>query len=87
MCARSACVVVDEVSEENFLAAVREKGKYFEKQLKKLVSTFPIAKEVRGKGLMLGFEVPEKQKKLLRRCSKRSFVNACNDDVVRFLPL
>ena len=87
VCARSACVVVDEVSEENFLAAVREKGKYFEKQLKKLVSTFPIAKEVRGKGLMLGFEVPGKAKKVAEEMLKEGvLVNACNDDVVRFLP-
>jgi len=87
VCARAACVVVDEVSHKDFLLAVREKGQYFEEQLKKLASTFPGVAEVRGKGLMLGMEVPGKAKKVAEEMLKEGvLVNACNDDVVRFLP-
>ncbi|HXL02061.1 MAG TPA: aspartate aminotransferase family protein [Candidatus Atribacteria bacterium] len=87
VCSRAACVVVDEVSKESFLSTVREKGKYFEEQLKKLASIFPMVKEVRGRGLMLGFEVPGKAKKITEEMLKEGvLVNACNDDTVRFLP-
>ncbi len=87
VCSRAACVVVDEVSKESFLSTVREKGEYFEEQLKKLASIFPMVKEVRGRGLMLGFEVPGKAKKITEEMLKEGvLVNACNDDTVRFLP-
>ena len=87
VCSRAACVVVDEVSKESFLSTVREKGEYFEEQLKKLASIFPMVKEVRGRGLMLGFEVPGKAKKITEEMLKEGvLVNDCNDDTVRFLP-
>ncbi|MBP9015947.1 MAG: aspartate aminotransferase family protein [Candidatus Atribacteria bacterium] len=87
ICARAACVVVDEVSQESFLSAVREKGEYFKEQLEKLASIFSEVAEVRGKGLMLGIEVPGKAKKVVEEMLKEGvLVNACNDDTVRFLP-
>jgi acetylornithine/N-succinyldiaminopimelate aminotransferase len=88
VCARSACVVVDTVSEEAFLEAVRKKGEFFLQELQRLREDFPgLVKEVRGIGLMLGLEIPGKAKLLAQTMfAHRVLINACNDDTVRFLP-
>lgn len=86
--ARSACVVVDTVSQEAFLQSVRQKGEMLKERLEDLRSSFPEkVREVRGLGLMWGLEVPGKAKELAQKMfARKVLVNACNEDTVRFLP-
>ncbi|SHK23004.1 class-III pyridoxal-phosphate-dependent aminotransferase [Paramaledivibacter caminithermalis] len=57
------CAVVKEVikviGQENLVIRSKELGKWFLKELEKLVSKYGIIKEVRGRGLMLGIEFKE----------------------------
>ncbi|MEN3183838.1 MAG: aspartate aminotransferase family protein [Atribacterota bacterium] len=86
--ARSACVVVDTVSQEEFLRAVRKKGELLKERLESIRLSFPEkVREVRGLGLMWGLEVPKRAKEVAERMFMRKvLVNACNEDTVRFLP-
>jgi predicted acetylornithine/succinylornithine family transaminase len=88
VCARSACVVCDEVSKESFLKKVGEKGDYLKKELEGLQKKYPgLIKEVRGVGLMWGIEIPGRAKEAAQKLfESKVLVNACNDDVVRLLP-
>jgi len=88
LCARSACVVCDEVSKEPFLRGVSEKGNYLKEKLEDLQRKHPdLVKDVRGIGLMWGVEIPGRAKEVAQGLfENRVLVNACNDDVVRFLP-
>jgi len=46
-----------------------------------------LVKDVRGIGLMWGVEIPGRAKEVAQGLfENRVLVNACNDDVVRFLP-
>lgn len=86
--ARSACVIVDTVSQEGFLGSVRKKGEFLKECLESLRSSFPgKVKEVRGLGLMWGLEVPKRAKEVAEKMFMRKvLVNACNEDVLRLLP-
>lgn len=86
--ARSACVVVDTVSQEEFLRAVRRKGELLRERLESMQRSFPEkVKEVRGLGLMWGLEVPKRAKEVAEKMfARKVLVNACNEDTVRFLP-
>lgn len=88
ICARSACVVVDTVSDGDFLKAVQRKGDLFAKYLRDLQQEFPnTVSDIRGVGLMMGLETPGRAKTLAQKMFERKvLVNACNDDTVRFLP-
>lgn len=88
ICARSACVVVDKISEEEFLAEVREKGNYLGERLKQLAKQFSsLITEVRGLGLMWGIDLPSHARWLSQKLGeKRILVNAVSDHTVRFLP-
>ncbi|MCS7242850.1 MAG: aspartate aminotransferase family protein [Candidatus Caldatribacterium sp.] len=86
--ARSACVVVDTVSQDEFLRSVRRKGELLKKRLQSIQSSFPEkVKEVRGLGLMWGLEVPKRAKEVAKEMfARKVLVNACNEDTIRFLP-
>lgn len=86
--ARSACVVLDTLAEESFLASVRKKGILFQRELASLCTTFrEKVREVRGVGLMWGVEIPGRAKEVaLRMFERKVLVNACNEDTIRFLP-
>lgn len=54
-----ASYVWDMISNETFLASVKEKSAYLIAKLEELVSQYGFIKEVRGKGLLLGLEIDE----------------------------
>ncbi|MCF8113272.1 MAG: acetylornithine transaminase [Desulfotignum sp.] len=75
------------ISDLRFLAQVKEKGRYFKKQLKGLQARHPRIKDVRGKGLLLGMEIDDGAGVLVENCFKKGFiVNAIQDKVIRFAP-
>ena len=52
-----AQVVLNRVSNPEFLSDVREKGAYLETRLRAMAQEVPMVREVRGKGLMWGLEI------------------------------
>lgn len=54
--AASAIAAIQVIYEADLFTSAREKGEYFLKGLQKLKERFPLLKEVRGRGLLLGIE-------------------------------
>jgi 4-aminobutyrate aminotransferase len=55
--ASAALAVLDYIEKEGLCARAAELGSYLRSRLDSLASVFPVIKEVRGKGLMLGAEI------------------------------
>ena len=78
-----ALEVVSRVADEAFLEQVREKGEYFKAQLLKL----PNVVFVRGRGLMLGIKVKNRDAHdVLSACAKAGLLILTAKELVRFLP-
>jgi putrescine aminotransferase len=56
MACAAALTAIQVIYEENLVEQAREKGAYFLARLKELQERFPLLKEVRGRGLMIGLE-------------------------------
>lgn len=82
----AAKVVLSEVSTEEFLASVKEKGEYLKKEIMTIGS--PNVKEVRGMGLMLGIVVePEKRAEMVSALmDKGILVLTAGKEAIRLLP-
>ncbi|MBQ1616314.1 MAG: aspartate aminotransferase family protein [Ruminococcus sp.] len=74
--------VLDTVADENFLAAVREKGDYLEKKLREL----PDVKNVRRMGLMVGIEIEGDAHDIAAKCVQNGLLIITAKDVLRMLP-
>lgn len=81
----AAKVVLQRVSQPEFLTHVREVGEYLKDRLLEINS--PLIKEVRGKGLMVGLEITVDASKVVEAGYKRGLimVNA-GPNVIRFVP-
>ena len=79
----AARVVVRRVSEPDFLQSVAEKGAYFREKLEAM----PQVECVRGRGLMLGVKLKEKDAHdVLVQCAKAGLLILTAKELVRFLP-
>ena len=79
----AARVVVRRVSEPDFLQSVAEKGAYFREKLEAM----PQVEYVRGRGLMLGVKLKEKDANdVLVQCAKAGLLILTAKELVRFLP-
>ena len=79
----AARVVVRRVSEPDFLQSVAEKGAYFREKLEAM----PQVEYVRGRGLMLGVKLKEKDAHdVLVQCTKAGLLILTAKELVRFLP-
>ena len=79
------------ISEQGFLASVREKSAYFMKQLNGLKEKHQKVVDVRGRGLLLGMELDISKGKTateyVSECFKKGFIiNAIQDKILRFAP-
>ncbi|MFH0793732.1 MAG: acetylornithine transaminase [bacterium] len=62
-------------------------GKYFRKCLKKLAAQFPIIKEVRGMGLMIGVELNQPGGDIVKACTRKGLlINCTRNTVLRIMP-
>jgi 2,2-dialkylglycine decarboxylase (pyruvate) len=55
--AAAVCAVIDIVREEGLLECARESGEYFMARLRDLAARQPVLANVRGQGLMIGFDL------------------------------
>lgn len=69
------------------LPSIRQRGSYFQMKLMDLQKKYPIIKEVRGEGLMVGVELTQPCKHLVGEAMNAGLLMNCTHDVVlRFLP-
>jgi len=85
--AAAAKAAVGLLSDEQFLAEVRAKGEYLQKQLVQFQTKFAVIKEVRGLGLMWGLELNQEGAPVVAACRDRGLlVNCTQGNVIRLLP-
>lgn len=80
----AALGVLEVIERENLLTAAKEKGEYLMNELKKIGEL----KNVRGMGLMIGFDVPEEIKDLRKNLLQKHhiFTGEAKPNVIRLLP-
>ncbi len=82
-----AQVVLDRVSDPDFLAGVREKGQHLARRLSALVEANPLAREARGMGLMWGVECQTEAAPIIAAGYRHGIlVGSAGPNVVRLLP-
>jgi acetylornithine aminotransferase len=85
--AAAARAALEILSDPDFLASVREKGEYLREQLRQIQSRFPAIQEVRGVGLMWGFDLNTEGAPVVAACRERGLlVNCTQNTVIRLLP-
>ncbi len=80
----AALAVLEVMEKENLMQNAESIGNYLMDELKKL----PYLKNVRGKGLMIGFDVPEELKDLKKNLlfNQHIFTGEAKPNVIRLLP-
>ena len=83
-----ACASVDFILNENLSGASAQKGVYFMEKLSNLADTFPLIKEVRGKGLMIACEFTQPVAAQIRSqlFDSGCLVGLVGDSIIRILP-
>ncbi len=75
------------LSSEKMGIEVKEKSDYFYKKLVELKNKYPLIKDVRGKGFMLGIDVGDYAKLIVGFAfEKQVLLNVTNQTVIRLLP-
>jgi len=80
----AAIAVLEVIAEENLMQHAEEVGNYLMEEIEKITEL----KNVRGKGLMIGFDVPEELKNLKKNLLQKHkiFTGEAKPDVIRLLP-
>jgi acetylornithine/N-succinyldiaminopimelate aminotransferase len=80
----AALAVLEVIQQENLIANAAETGAYLMSELRKI----PQLQRVRGKGLMIGFDVPEQLKDLRKNLlwHQRIFTGEAKPNTIRLLP-
>lgn len=80
----AALAVLEVMEEENLIANAKENGDYLINKLKSIEAL----KNVRGRGLMIGFDVPEELKDLKKKLlfNFKIFTGEAKPNVIRLLP-
>jgi acetylornithine/N-succinyldiaminopimelate aminotransferase len=75
------------IQEENLLENCRKIGAYFTKKLNTLKAKYGFIRDIRGRGLMIAFEIDFEGKEIVELCAKKGFIiNCVQEKVLRFLP-
>lgn len=80
----AALAVLEVIESENLMHHAKEIGDYIQSELKKITEL----KNVRGKGLMIGFDVPDELKDLRKNLlfNQHIFTGEAKPNVIRLLP-
>lgn len=83
----AAFATVSVIEEEHLVEHGRKVGAYFAAGLERLGEYFPRLGRVRGRGLLLGLELPVEGAPAVDACRQRGFlINCIKGSVLRFLP-
>ena len=65
----------------------RAAGAYFREQLLALKDRYPVIKDVRGRGLLLGMKLKIDGGPIVKQCMQNGFlINCIQDRILRFIP-
>lgn len=80
----AALAVLEVIEQDNLMHQALETGDYLMEELKKL----PVIKEVRGRGLMIGIDLPEELKEIKKNLlfKHKIFTGESKPNVIRLLP-
>ncbi len=79
--------VMQEVSKENFLEGVKEKGEYFKGKFAQKTEGIDFEYEIRGEGLLLGIDIGKSPSELVNQCIKNGLlIIGAGDTVLRVIP-
>jgi len=83
----AANAVLDVMTSAGFLDGVAERGEYLGRQLKKLASEIPGAKEVRGRGMLWGIEIEGEAAPYVKKALENGLlIGVAGPNVLRFAP-
>ena len=86
VCAASLAVF-ETIRKEKLLSHIQQMGEVLVKGLEKLKAEFPIIREIRGKGLMVGVELTQPGKKIVETCYEKGLlINCTQEKVLRIFP-
>jgi predicted acetylornithine/succinylornithine family transaminase len=84
---KAALGVFSAIKTDHMLKNTKILGKYIVDELNKLKTEFPVIKEVRGCGLMIGIELTVSGKPVYEDCFKNGLIINCTQgNVLRFMP-
>lgn len=84
---RAALGVFKAIQKEKMLQNCREMGSYLLEKLNLLKDAYPVIKEIRGMGLMLGIELAIEGKQIVQKCLEHGLlINCTHDKVLRLMP-
>ena len=84
---RAALGVFRAMQKEDILKNCKNMGEYLLEKLNLLKSTYPVIKEIRGMGLMLGMELGIEGKQVVHKCMEKGLlINCTHDKVLRLMP-
>jgi acetylornithine/N-succinyldiaminopimelate aminotransferase len=87
LAAAAACAVFEAIEEDFLLENARRLGEYALKRLKEMAAKYPLVKEARGVGLMLGMELTAAGEPIAKECMKRGLlINCTQERVLRLMP-
>ncbi len=80
--------VLDKIFKKGFFKDIKNKSKYFYKELNKIKNDYPkLIKEVRGVGLLIGLQLFINQKKFIQKLEDNKLLTIrAGENVVRILP-
>ena len=83
----AGCAVLKTIKKENLLARASLLGRYIVEKLNILKSRYPIIKNVRGIGLMIGIELGEPGAPIVKKCLEKGLIINCTQgNILRLLP-
>lgn len=83
----AALATLEVIEQENLCEAALEKGQWLMDQLNAMKKDFPVIKEVRGKGLMIGVEMNRPTAHLVKAMlNQKVLANATAGNVLRLVP-
>ncbi|MBN1586978.1 MAG: aspartate aminotransferase family protein [Candidatus Omnitrophica bacterium] len=86
VCAASLAVF-ETIQKENLLANARKMGQYLRQGLEILQKKYPLVKEIRGLGVMLGMELDIPGAEIVESCAKQGLlINCTQQTVLRIMP-
>ncbi|HOJ40967.1 MAG TPA: aspartate aminotransferase family protein, partial [bacterium] len=83
----AALAVLEMIEKKNLTVRATRLGAYLQKKLVDLKKRYPVIKEVRGLGLMLGMELDRPGAQLVKLCREKGLlVNCTHERVIRIMP-
>ncbi|UCH12229.1 MAG: aspartate aminotransferase family protein [Candidatus Omnitrophota bacterium] len=83
----AALGVFDAIKKENLISNVNRMAKYFNKRLKVLKGKYPVIKNIKQKGLMIGIELTKKGDAIVKKCFENGLlINCTQGSILRIMP-